>query len=125
MNLGGALARRNRLDEAAREYEIAQMIPPEDSESHVGLGVILMRKGDAAAALAQLERAVAIAPDSASALKALARALVNVPSPQLRDPQRGLLLAEEAIRLSGNRDDDARRTAAAAAPSSVFEISAP
>ncbi len=112
MNLGGALASRNCLDDAAREYKIAQMIPPEDPESHVGLGVILMREGDAIASLAQLERAVAIAPGSPSALKTLARALVSVPSPQLRDPQRGLLLAERAMRLSGNRDDDARRTAA-------------
>ncbi len=114
INLAGTLLNENRLDEAANEYETARRIPPEDAESHLRLGAVLLRKGEDDAAIVRFQRAVTLSPESPKALDCLAGLLVNARTPELRDPQRGLQLAEQAIRLTGKQDRTARCIAAAA-----------
>ncbi len=113
-NLGATFVRRGEIDQAIKEYEIALSIPPEDAECHLVLGSLFLRKGLNAQAIAHFDRAVAIEPHSTAALKALAHALVTIPEPALRDPRRGLELAQEAAQLTRAPDPAALRIAAAA-----------
>ncbi len=114
LNLGHTLIMQNRLDEAANEFELARGIPPEDAESHLGLGTVFRRKGEDDAAIAHFQRAITLSPASPKALDGLADVLVNARTEELRNPRRGLELAEQAIRLTGNKDGAAKRIAAAA-----------
>jgi tetratricopeptide (TPR) repeat protein len=113
-NLGATFARRGEIDEAIREYKIALSIPPEDAESHLALGLLFLRKGQSADAIAHFDRAVALEPRSKAALTALANALVTIPDPALRNPRRGLELAQRAAQLTRTPDLAALRIAAAA-----------
>jgi tetratricopeptide (TPR) repeat protein len=113
-NLAGALVRQGETDQAITEYEIALSIPPEDAASHLALGFLLLRKNENAFALAHFDRAVALEPASTPALKALANALVTTSDPSLRNPRRGLELAQRAAQLARTPDPSALRIAATA-----------
>ena len=55
--LGGLLARKRRLPEAAREYQIALELSPEYSRAHLDLATVLAAQGDMAGAIAHLREA--------------------------------------------------------------------
>ncbi len=113
-NLGITFARRGEIDEAIKEYEIALSIPPEDAQSHLALGSLFLRKGQGFDAIAHFDRAVALEPHSKAALTALANALVTIPDSKLRNPRRGLELAQRAAQLARTPDPVALRIAAVA-----------
>ena len=68
--LGGALAMQHRDDEAMREYEEALRLKPLPS-AHLNMALLLLEKGDTAAARRHLETALSIDPDYAPAAQAL------------------------------------------------------
>jgi Flp pilus assembly protein TadD len=113
-NLGITFVRSGKIDDAIKEYEIALSIPPEDAECHLVLGSLFLRKGQSAEAIAHFNRAVALEPHSKGALNALANTLVTIPDLTLRNPRRGLELAERAAQLTRTPDPVAVRIAAVA-----------
>jgi tetratricopeptide (TPR) repeat protein len=74
-NLGIALARQGKLDEAIRHYEIALAIDPQYRQAHQNLGAALIQQGRLAEAAAHFQQAVAIRPDYAEARCGLGLAL--------------------------------------------------
>jgi len=62
-NLAAALESVGRLDEAEVFARRASLVSPMESEGWATLGAIRLRRGDAAAALPFLDRAVELAPD--------------------------------------------------------------
>jgi len=55
-NLGGAYLGAGRLDEAIASYRSAVLFAPGYFTAHYGIGVALLRKGDAQAALAEMQK---------------------------------------------------------------------
>jgi Tfp pilus assembly protein PilF len=66
-NLGGALARTGKLEEAIAHYELALRIKPDYAEAHYNLGMALAQTGKIEDAIAHLEQALRIKPDYAQA----------------------------------------------------------
>ncbi len=75
LNLGNALARLGRLEEAHAGFRQALAIRPDFAEAHNNLGELLLESGRAPEALASCRRAVEIRPDFAEAHAALGRTL--------------------------------------------------
>lgn len=77
--LGEALTRAGRLDEASAAYRRAIGIDSELAVAHRGLGQVALAQGDAQAAVASLEQAVALGADrDAATLATLARAQMRL-----------------------------------------------
>ena len=75
LNLGNALGRAGRIEEAASAYRRALLVQPEFAEAHNNLGDVQLELGQLAEALASLRRAVAIRPDFAQAHANLGKVL--------------------------------------------------
>ncbi len=71
--LGEVLARSGRLDEAKAAYERAIEIAPQYPIAHRGLGQVALAEGDAAGALRDLERAIALQDGDRGTYAALAQ----------------------------------------------------
>jgi tetratricopeptide (TPR) repeat protein len=121
IDLARALARQGRRDEAFRILDALLALPPPaeaaDAE-FVGSTVeaqraeIELEAGDAAAAIASLDRAVSIWPDNYDANNRLAFLLAASADPALLDPARAVELAERAT--STRREFGSLSTLAAA-----------
>jgi len=57
----------SRLDDAEARFRLALELSPRFAEAHANLGVLIARRGDAAAGLEELDRAVELDPDLAVA----------------------------------------------------------
>lgn len=79
--LGGVLARRDRLPEAAENYQKALAISPDFASAHVSLGHTLKQMHRTQEALPHLERAVELRPDYPEAHFILGNALVEAGRP--------------------------------------------
>ena len=105
VDLARTLARQRRDPDALRLLQIVLALdaaPADDparrvaSSAHAELGEIALDRGDPAAAVASLDRAVAIWPDDYDANSRLAFLLATATDPALRDPPRAVALAERA-----------------------------
>jgi tetratricopeptide (TPR) repeat protein len=105
VQLARSLARQRRDREATSLLErLLALAPPEDAAAaqfvtsavHTQLGEIALDRGDAAAGIQSLDRALAIWPENYDAKKRLAFQLATSPDPALRDPRRAVALAESA-----------------------------
>jgi tetratricopeptide (TPR) repeat protein len=76
-NLGMALARTGRWQEASRHFEEALQIKPNYAEGHNNLGDTLIRQGNVQEAIVQFELALRIDPDNAGAHNNLGNALLR------------------------------------------------
>ena len=76
-NLGAALEKTGRVQEAIVQYERALRLKPDFAEAHYNLGLVLWQTGNAKAAIGEFEEAVRIDPDLAEAQNNLAVALVQ------------------------------------------------
>lgn len=74
-NLGLALARAGRPEEALAQYRAAIALQPNHVFAHDNLGTLLLERGRPDEALSHFETAVALSPDSVGARVNLARAL--------------------------------------------------
>ena len=66
-NLGNALAKRGKLDNAISEYKRALILKPHYPEAHNNLGSVYTIKGKLDEAIAEIEQALAINPNYAMA----------------------------------------------------------
>ena len=80
-NLGVALARQGRLDEAKQQYTRAIEIKPHYDEPHGNLGVVLSEQGDFAGAIDQFRQALAENPEYADAQVNWGNTLVRLGKP--------------------------------------------
>ncbi len=86
MNRGLALARAGRLVEAREAYDRAVEADPKNAEALANRALAALELGDAPAAVADLEKAVALGLDDPSMRAALGEALVRVGPPRGRAP---------------------------------------
>ena len=73
-DLGGAYEEAAQWDRAEAVYRRALSIDPEDGDVRVRLGVVLLERGDRAAALREATAALAVQPNRIAALELLRRA---------------------------------------------------
>jgi Flp pilus assembly protein TadD len=99
----GILVWSNRVDEQ-----------PGDINAHNNLGVLLVQKHQARAAIAQWEQSLALNPNDGNAQSNLAWVLATAPDHSLRDGKRAVALAESALQLAGGVSPILHRTVAAA-----------
>ena len=76
-NLGTALQRQNRTDEAAAAFRQAIKFYPADAEAHVNLGNALCRKGQVDEGIKEFGTAIQLRPDSVQAHHNLGLAFLN------------------------------------------------
>jgi tetratricopeptide (TPR) repeat protein len=74
-NLGAALLRQGKVDEAIAHYQLALQIEPGGADAHYNLGNALLRKGKVDEAIAQFQQALQINPGYADAHNNLGNAL--------------------------------------------------
>jgi tetratricopeptide (TPR) repeat protein len=74
-NLGYALFKQDRIDEAIDQFQEAIRIKPDDIEAHYNLGDALYRKGQINEAIQQYQEAIRLKPDYAEACYNLGNAL--------------------------------------------------
>jgi tetratricopeptide (TPR) repeat protein len=74
-NLGGALVRQGRLDEAIIHYTEALRIKPDFADAHYNFGVALAQQGKLDEAITYFTEALRIRPDFVGAQKGLEKAL--------------------------------------------------
>jgi tetratricopeptide (TPR) repeat protein len=97
LNLGNALGRRGRLEEAAASFLRALELQPEFAEAHNNLGDLELELARFDAAAASCRRAIEIRPDYAEAHLNLGKALLR-----LGDAHRSLESCRRAIELRPN-----------------------
>ncbi len=113
-NLGNALLQKRDLENAIANYRQALALRPNYPEAHSNLGAALLAQGKLADAIREFETTLAFAPRSVPTLNNLARLLATAPDPKLRDGNRAVHLAQQAIELNGGRDPASFRALAAA-----------
>jgi tetratricopeptide (TPR) repeat protein len=106
-NLGEALLKKGKLDEAILEYQKALEIKPKDAEAHRDLGNVFLKKGKLDEAVLEYQKALEIKPNFLGAHSNLAGALfqkgqMNEAVEQLQEalelrPEKG---AEAAVRYN-------------------------
>ncbi len=121
----GMLARRNRLDQAAGQYERVLALDPGHAAAVSGLVAVCLKQGDAGRAVASLRRAVERRPDDLLLLNNLAWLLATSSDGSLRNGQEAVRLAERAYRLARRETPGLLDTLAAAhAEVGHFELAA-
>jgi tetratricopeptide (TPR) repeat protein len=100
-NLGDALLRAGRVDEAVLQDEKALRVKPEYADAHYNLGNALLEKGDLRKAIAEFQKALQFRPDAVEMLNQLAWVLATGSQASLRDGAKALSLARRANKLSG------------------------
>jgi tetratricopeptide (TPR) repeat protein len=75
LNLGSALMRLRRLDEAKAEFEAAAKFCPTNSMTHYNLGLLFEEQGKSGEAMSQYRRAIELWPEYAEAHNNLGAAL--------------------------------------------------
>lgn len=78
LNLGNALGRLGRFDEAAASYQRALELDPEFAEAHNNLGELCLERGRAEEALRSCQQSVRLKPYFAHAHQNLGKALVRL-----------------------------------------------
>ena len=116
-NLGIALLQKGQIDEAIVHFRKVVEIQPGFVRAQDYLGIALLQKGRMEEAVAHFQRALAIRPDDADACHNLTRVawlLATGPAAAGRNGPRAVTLAEQADRLSGDKDPAIIGTLAAA-----------
>ena len=76
-NLGSALDKKGKIDEAIRQYQEDIRLKPDDFEAHNNLGADLVKQGQTDEAVGQYQEAIRLKPDYAEAHNNLGLVLVN------------------------------------------------
>jgi tetratricopeptide (TPR) repeat protein len=101
--LGTVLAAQNQFAEAARHLEEAARLRPE-AGTFMELSMVLRQAGDTRQAIARLRQAIKLEPNASEALNNLAWLLATCPDDTLRNGVEAVQLAEQACRLTKDRD---------------------
>jgi tetratricopeptide (TPR) repeat protein len=113
-NLGQALLQRGRVDDAVQHLRKAVEINPADPVAHGRLGTALVRANRTPEAVVEFERAIALDNRDVAARSSLAWILATSSDDSVRNGQRALQLAQEAVQLSSTPDALALHSLAAA-----------
>jgi tetratricopeptide (TPR) repeat protein len=113
-NFGSVLFQEGRIDEAIEHWQKALAIQPRDAGVYNSLGNAFLKKGLATQAIVEYEHALHIAPQDPLAGNNLAWVLTTSSDGSIRDGAKAVVLAEQAVQLSGGRDPNYLRTLAAA-----------
>ena len=113
-NLANALSQMGNVPAAIDHYEEALRIDPDFAEAHNNLAVLLASRGQIRQAIAQYHEALRADPDYAKACNNLARLLAMENGLTAYDRAEAVPLAEQACRLTDNRQAICLDTLAAA-----------
>jgi tetratricopeptide (TPR) repeat protein len=113
-NLANIAFSQGRWDEAILHYQQALTEMPDSVHAHYQLGLALERRGQVAAAEAQLQTVIVLDPLHVTAKNNLAWLLATSSEPSLRDGQKAVPLALQAVQLSGGLSPQIMDTLAAA-----------
>jgi tetratricopeptide (TPR) repeat protein len=113
-NLGSVLFRQGRIGEAIAQWQKALAIQPNDAGLHTVLGNAFLKRGLQKDAIAEYEHAARISSQDPLARNNLAWLLATSSDASIRDGNRAIELAEQAVQLSGGKDPTYLRTLAAA-----------
>ncbi|HMG03856.1 MAG TPA: tetratricopeptide repeat protein [Chthoniobacterales bacterium] len=104
LGLGGALAAKGQLDDAIVLLQKAVMIRPDFAAAYADLGSMFLAKHQDLEAIASYEKTLELAPRSLASLNNLAWLFATNPNPSIRNGQKALALAEQAVLISGGAD---------------------
>jgi tetratricopeptide (TPR) repeat protein len=113
-NLANILSAQGRWDEAIEHYQQALKQMPDSTHAHYQLGLALQSRGRFAAAVAQLHKVLELDPKHVMAQNNLAWLLATCPDNSLRNGQKAVELAQQAVQLSGGKSPEILDTLAAA-----------
>jgi tetratricopeptide (TPR) repeat protein len=113
-NLGSVLFQQGRIDEAIVQWQKALATQPNDADFHTVLGNAFLKRGLQKDAIAEYEHAARISSQDSLARNNLAWLLATSSDASIRDGNRAIELAEQAVQLSGGKDPTYLRTLAAA-----------
>jgi len=114
LNLGNVLFQQGRIGDAMAQWEKALGTQPHDAAFHALLGDAFLRAGSQSVAIAEYERAARISAQDLLSRNNLAWLLATSPDASIRDGNRAMELAKEAVQLSRGKDPNYLRTLAAA-----------
>jgi tetratricopeptide (TPR) repeat protein len=114
LNLGNLLFQQGRIDDAMAQWEKALGTQPNDAAFHALLGNAFLRAGSQKVAITEYERAAQLSAQDPLGRNNLAWLLATSPDASIRDGNRAIELAKEAVRLSRGKDPNYLRTLAAA-----------
>jgi len=103
-NLAIGLAEEGRTQDAIEHWQQALRLDPELSDAHSNLAYALSLAGQTREAISHYDQALRIKPDNTQAQINFAKLLTTAPPADGGNPSRAVALAEEACRLTGNRD---------------------
>jgi protein O-mannosyl-transferase len=112
-NLGSVLFQQGRTDDAIAQWQKALATQPNDAGFHTALGNAFLKKGLQKDAIAEYEHAARISRQDPTARNNLAWLLATSSDASIRDGNRAIEMAEQAVRLSGGKDPNYLRTLAA------------
>jgi len=113
-NLANIFFAQGQWDEAIEQYQQALKQMPDSIHAHYQLGLALQCRGESAAAIAQLQKVVELDPNHVTAQNNLAWLLATCPDASLRNGQKAVELAQQAVQLSGGMSPQILDTLAAA-----------
>jgi spermidine synthase len=119
-NLGSALRKLGRVEQAIPEFRKATELLPNFAVYHANLASALSETGKLKEAIAEYELAVPAAPDDAFIANNLAWLLATAEAPTPTDVQRAIELAERAVALSQDNPVNTGTLAAAYAAAGRF-----
>ncbi len=113
-NLANILTTQGRRDEAIEQYQQTLKQMPDSVHAHYQLGLLLQIQGRYTAAIAQLQKVLELDPYHVMAQNNLAWVFATCPEASLRDGGRAVMLARQAVQLSGSSSPEILDTLAAA-----------
>jgi len=114
LNLGNLLFQQGQVREAMDEWQKARATETKDARFHTILADAFLRAGFQTDAIAEYEHAASIAAQDPLPRNNLAWLLATSSDASIRDGNRAVKLANEAVRLSNRKDPNYLRTLAAA-----------
>jgi protein O-mannosyl-transferase len=112
-NLGSVLFQQGRIDDAIVQWHKALAAQPNDAGFHTALGNAFLKKGLQKDAIAEYEHAARISRQDPMARNNLAWLLATSSDTSIRDGNRAIEVAKQAVQLSGGQDANYLRTLAA------------
>jgi Tfp pilus assembly protein PilF len=113
-NLAKGLLQKGQVTDALIHYRKLLELQPDNIEVHNIVGTVLTQQGRVGEGVEEWQKVLAIQPDNGNAMSNLAWVFATSPNQSLRDGHKAVELAEQALRLSGNRIPILFRTLAAA-----------
>ncbi len=113
INLGSALGKVGKHEEAMEHFTTALRLNANDPEAHYNFGIVLAGHRDFATGVEHLRTACKLNPNYVDALHELAWMLATHPNPQIRNGIEAVRLASHAVAVTNGKDAGILETLAA------------